>query len=188
MTLAYLPQSLGLNIRSNTWKPRRCKICKRMITKPSAKNQKVHDGACRRELAIRRAEKAARKKAAAKVFKKERKRIGAIKGNKPERDPKYLAFLRTQECVRPNCKCKKPYWSPEALSARLRKVEAAHTGPHGKSVKAPDPEAIPLCRWAHQEAKDAQGKSRTWFEDHGLDRDKVIAELHARYKAERKAA
>jgi len=29
-----------------------------------------------------------------------------------------------------------------------------------------------------------QGKSRNWFEEHGLDRNTIIAELRARYQQE----
>ncbi len=130
------------------------------------------------------AESTARRKASERASKRARRKLRALKGIWPARDRLYLDWLATLECIQPKCYCKNPLGSEQGLSLYMRKVEAAHTGPHGIAQKAPDGDAIPLCRWAHQEAKDAQGKSRTWFADHGLDRDAVLAEFRKRYEQE----
>jgi len=124
----------------------------------------------------------ARRKANERAHKRLRRKLRAIKGIWPESNPDYLAWLRTQECISPGCTSKNLHkWDRQAGSW----TEAAHTGPHGIAQKAPDCDAIPLCHHHHQEAKDAQGKSRNWFEEHGLDRAKVIAELRQRYEREK---
>lgn len=124
-----------------------------------------------------------RRRQIARAFKRARLRIGQAKGNKPDRDPVYLEWIRLQPCLlAPDCKCR-----DLSVPFFLRVIEAAHTGQHGFSQKASDYEAIPLCRWAHQEAKDAQGKNRNWFEKHGLDWEKILAELRQRYEEERAA-
>jgi len=124
-----------------------------------------------------------RRRKNARAFKRERRRIGAINGNKPARDTEYLAWIRTQECIQPGCTSKNLHKWTEAGAW----TEAAHTGPHGMRQKASDYDAVPLCHFHHQEAKDAQGKDRNWFEKHGLDRERVIAELRARYEQGRAA-
>ncbi len=121
-----------------------------------------------------------------RAFKCERARIGRVKGNQPDRDPLYLEWIRLQPCLvfqtTGTCHCR-----DLSVPFFLRVIEAAHTGPHGFGQKASDYDTIPLCRWTHQEAKDAQGKDRDWFEKHGLDREKILAELRARYEQERVA-
>ena len=126
-------------------------------------------------------EKQRRRRTAGRKFKGLRRAWRALKAIWPDRDPDYLAWLRTQECIYPDCTSKHLHQWREAGAW----TEAAHTGPHGMAQKAPDCDAIPLCHHHHQEAKDAQGKSRNWFAEHGLDRDAVIAELHARYEMEK---
>lgn len=127
-------------------------------------------------------EKQQRRRANYLAHKRDRKRIGDIKGNKPARDQDYLDWLATQPCLlgaRGKCLCfyaRRPF-------AMLNMVEAAHSGPHGMGVKASDYDAIPLCGYQHREAKEAQGKRKTWFEDHGIDRDVAIADLHRRYES-----
>jgi hypothetical protein len=124
-----------------------------------------------------------RRKRNERAFKRQRRNIRAVKGVWPARDPQYLDWLRTLECILPWCTSKNLHKWPEAGAW----TEAAHTGPHGLSQKASDHGAIPLCHYHHQEAKDAQGKDRNWFEKNGLDRRKVLADLRARYLQERAA-
>ena len=121
----------------------------------------------------------ARRKAAI-AAKAERRQWADAKGTRPARDPAYRTWIAHQRCIRPYCLCK----TDDGMVPELRRVECAHTGPHGIAQKASDYDCIPLCRWAHQEAKDAQGKSRAWFEEHGLDRDSIIADLRRRYAEE----
>ena len=59
---------------------------------------------------------------------------------KPGRNPRYLAWIRTQPC----CVC----------GAR-RGIEASHTGPHGLGQKSPDTSAVPLCTRHHRTGNDS---------------------------------
>jgi len=80
---------------------------------------------------------------------------------KPERNKSYLAFVRKLPC----CICGKT-WG----------VEAAHSGPHGVSQKAPDTSALPLCRIHHRDSKlglDRIGRA-AWEELHGVSIDRLI--------------
>jgi hypothetical protein len=58
----------------------------------------------------------------------------------PIRSFKYRAFVRAHPC----CACHS-----------RRQVEAAHTGAHGISQKAPDLDCVPLCLECHQVGRDA---------------------------------
>lgn len=59
----------------------------------------------------------------------------AFQKSVPERDAKYLAFVRTHPC---------------ALCGKRFGIEAAHFGPHGFGSKASDYQAMPLCRSCHR--------------------------------------
>ncbi len=120
-----------------------------------------------------------RRKANGLKFKKERARIAAIKDIKPVRDPARREWIRQQPCCVPNCICR----VPGALSPLLRVVQCAHTGPHALSQKASDLKCVALCFYMHQEAPDAQGKTRTFFEDHRMDLGEILADYDRRYAA-----
>ena len=62
----------------------------------------------------------------------------------PDRCPAYLRWLKRFPCVA----CGSSKW-----------VDPAHFGPHGVSTKASDFDALPLCRYCHNE----QGKSALTF-------------------------
>jgi cytochrome c553 len=51
------------------------------------------------------------------------------------RSPKYLKFVRSMACI---------------VCGSWKNVEAAHTGPHALSDKAPDRDALPLCARCHR--------------------------------------
>jgi hypothetical protein len=91
----------------------------------------------------------------------------------PERDRKYLAFIRSFPCL---------------LCARLvitqhTLTEAAHTGPHGMSQKAPDDRALPLCGYHHREGVNSLHRLGTAFwKEAGLDREKLVAYYQQLYK------
>jgi hypothetical protein len=89
---------------------------------------------------------------------------------KPLRHPDYLKFLRLQPC----CICGKTYG-----------IEAAHTGPHGLSQKAPDSSALPLCRKHHQDSEVGLDRiGRAAFEDlHGVNVSKLVRSLQLRAEA-----
>ena len=55
--------------------------------------------------------------------------------SKPLRDDEYLRWIRKFPC----CIC---HWN--------RRIEAAHTGPHGLGQKSSDYAAIPLCDLCHR--------------------------------------
>ncbi len=80
---------------------------------------------------------------------------------KPERNPAYLKFVRGLPC----CVCGKT-WG----------IEAAHTGPHGLSQKAPDAETIPLCRLHHTDPQLGLDRiGRAAFEDlHGVSVARLV--------------
>jgi hypothetical protein len=54
--------------------------------------------------------------------------------SKPVRNPEYLKFIRKLPC---------------SACGSTRRIEAAHTGPHGMSQKASDLQCIPLCDRCH---------------------------------------
>jgi hypothetical protein len=84
----------------------------------------------------------------------------------PQRDPKYLAFVRTQPCSVPGCRI-------------MRFVEAHHTGLHGMAQKADDNSAIPLCRRHHAELHCSGVRSFIWT--HKLDIPAIVAQLNEDY-------
>jgi hypothetical protein len=97
---------------------------------------------------------------------------------KPQRDTRYLAWIRTQPCI--IC----PPW-------KRSQIEAAHVGPRGVGQKCSDRQTVPLCLRHHQTGRDAHHRlGRRFWEHHGLNRDAVIADLVTRYEEEtgRKAA
>ena len=83
------------------------------------------------------------------------------------RNPKYLAWIRTQACV---------------VCGARRGVEAAHTGPHGLGQKAPDTSAIPLCVVHHRTGNDSYHRlgPRKFSEKHNLDIPAIVRRLNAK--------
>jgi hypothetical protein len=86
---------------------------------------------------------------------------------KPDRDPKYLRWIRTLPC---------------SVCRTTRNIEAAHTGPHGLGRKAPDSTAIPLCAKHHRIADDCYHKlgPRKFARIHKLNIPEIVAGLNAR--------
>lgn len=93
---------------------------------------------------------------------------------KKQRDPKYLAWIRTLPCeIFPG-----DIFSP-ACGGR---VEAHHAGDHGLAQKPPDRTAIPLCAKHHRTGKEsAHVLGKNFWKHHNLDRDQIIRELNERY-------
>jgi hypothetical protein len=81
------------------------------------------------------------------------------------RNPKYLAWIRTQPCV---------------VCGTRRGIEAAHTGPHGLGQKSPDTSAIPLCSTHHRTGKDSYHRlgPREFSEKHNLDIRAIVRRLN----------
>ena len=86
---------------------------------------------------------------------------------KPARNPKYLAWIRTQPCL----VCGSSGW-----------IEAAHTGPHGLGQKSPDTSAVPLCARHHRTGNDSYHRlgPRRFCEVHDLDLTAIVQRLNMR--------
>jgi hypothetical protein len=83
---------------------------------------------------------------------------------KPQRNPRYLAWVRTQPC----CVC-----------GSKKAIEASHTGPHGIGQKSPDSSAIPLCAKHHRTGSDSYHRlgPRKFAERHNLDIPAIVRRL-----------
>ena len=86
---------------------------------------------------------------------------------KPARNPRYLAWIRTQPCV---------------VCGSRRGIEASHTGPRGIGQKSSDLSAIPLCHRHHRTGNDSYHKlgQRRFAEVHNLDIPEIVRRLSAR--------
>jgi len=86
---------------------------------------------------------------------------------KPTRNPRYLAWTRTQ----PGCVC-----------GSKKVIEASHTGPHGIGQKSPDSSAIPLCAKHHRTGADSYHRlgPRKFSERHNLDIPAVVRRLNSK--------
>jgi len=84
---------------------------------------------------------------------------------KPVRNPKYLAWIRTQPCL---------------VCGSTRWIEAAHTGPHGLGQKSPDTSAVPLCARHHRTGNDSYHRlgPRKFGELHDLDLVAIVQRLN----------
>ena len=84
---------------------------------------------------------------------------------KPPRNPRYLAWIRTQPC----CVC-----------GTKRAIEASHTGPHGLGQKSPDSSAIPLCPKHHRTGEDSYHRlgPRKFAQKHNLDIPAIVRKLN----------
>jgi len=83
---------------------------------------------------------------------------------KPNRSPRYLAWIRTQPC----CVC-----------GATQRIEASHTGPHGIGQKSSDSSAIPLCAKHHRTGNDSYHRlgPRKFAERHKLDIPAIVRRL-----------
>jgi len=84
---------------------------------------------------------------------------------KLQRNPRYLAWIRTQPC----CVC-----------GSKKAIEASHTGPHGIGQKSPDSSAIPLCAKHHRTSADSYHRlgPRKFSEKHELDIPRIVRRLN----------
>ena len=106
-----------------------------------------------------------------------RKKIG--------KDAAYLEWIRKQRCIVCETLEQPAYWS-EVRWSGARTIEAAHTGTRGLSQKAPDRQAVPLCRFHHTISPLSYHRYFKKFWSYWkLDRDKIIRELNERYEEER---
>ena len=88
---------------------------------------------------------------------------------KPQRNPRYLAWIRTQPC----CVC-----------GSKKGIEASHTGPHCIGQKSPDCSAIPLCARHHRTSNDSYHRlgPRKFSEKHSLDIPALVRRLNLKPK------
>lgn len=88
---------------------------------------------------------------------------------KPQRNPRYLAWIRTQPC----CVC-----------GSKHRIEASHTGPHGIGQKSPDSSAIPLCAKHHRNGADSYHRlgPRKFSQKHNLDIPALVRRLNLKPK------
>lgn len=96
--------------------------------------------------------------------------------HKRSRDPLYLAWITTQQCL----VCELQH------RPQFGRTYAHHAGHRGLSQRAPDRTAIPLC-WRHHDRGSSQSihtLGKTFWGKFGLERDAVIAELNNRYDQE----
>src|ERR1700682_5164456 len=86
-------------------------------------------------------------------------------GVKPQRNSRYLAWIRTQPC----CVC-----------GSKKAIEASHTGPHGLGQKSPDSSAIPLCAKHHRTGADSYHRlgPRKFWEKHNLNIPAIVRRLN----------
>ena len=99
------------------------------------------------------------------------KRKPASRSTSAFRDAKYLKWIRSLPCSVDGCESQ-------------RRIQAAHTGPHGMSIKAPDASAIPLCPEHHlwEYAGSYHRLGRSEFERrHGLNVQAIASSLNALY-------
>ena len=84
---------------------------------------------------------------------------------KPQRNPRYLAWIRTHPC----CVC-----------GSKKGIEASHTGPHGIGQKSADSSAIPLCSKDHRTGNDSYHRlgPRNFSEKHKLDIPSIVRRLN----------
>lgn len=102
--------------------------------------------------------------------------------NRVGRDPKYLEWIHTLECIIPECTSRNLHKWADVSGSR---IEAAHIGMRGLSQKCPDREAMPICAFHHREGPQALHRlGKKFWEFWGIDRDDLIAELNKKYDEE----
>lgn len=62
-------------------------------------------------------------------------------------------------------------------------MQAHHAGDHGFGRKAPDSTEVPFCVEHHLVGRESAHRMGRWFWSHWrIDRDELIARLHAEYE------
>lgn len=122
-----------------------------------------------------------RRQANEHAFKLLRQRNAKLK-NPDAKDPRYLAWIRCQECV--CCKTlSREAWAE--LPREKYRIEAAHVGERGIGRKCPDAETLPICSQHHTRGRDSHHRLGKGFWEHwNLDRDVLVKEHRERYRAE----
>ncbi len=102
-----------------------------------------------------------------------KKRLRPRRG--PDRNPDYLAWIRTLECV----VCAR-------MSCGATVIEAAHTnalGRRGIGQKTTDFSAVPLCAAHHRERLDSYHRlgEQRFAQKHGIDLQELVLGLQTRF-------
>lgn len=103
----------------------------------------------------------------------------------PKQDPEFMEFVHEFGCV----VCHEGILLRDGPSCRIQqsRTEGAHVGARGLGQKCEGREVLPLCGIEHHrlgpQSHHVLGK-RFW-EAHGLDKDKLLAELNELFEAER---
>ena len=97
---------------------------------------------------------------------------------KPVRDKKYIAWLRTQQCL----VCRR-------FPSTAFPIEAAHSGNNGAGMgqKATDLDALPLCGSCHRTGRCSYhsfGIEAHWADFQGIDLALFRRELQRKYEAQ----
>lgn len=99
------------------------------------------------------------------------------------KDREYLGWIASQPCCVPTCKSKHLHKWQEVAGSR---TEAAHVGARGLAQKCSDRETIPLCAWHHRTGDHSHHVlGKKFWDEHGLDRDRLIEEFNARFQQEK---
>lgn len=138
-------------------------------------------------------DKTIRRRKNERANKRLRNKQAAISGRKPLRDPEYKAWIRTLPCV--VCALWEiPYHQDQMEAIRefpnwkayyqTSDTEAAHSGPHGISQKAPDSSCLPLCAEHHRTEVDSyHSLGPKFFAHHGLkEREILVAGYNLAFK------
>lgn len=129
---------------------------------------------------IQLTEKQQRRKASWKALRSIFKGWASIKKSRPEKDPEYLRWLRSQPCAIETCSSQY-HFRPQDM------IEAAHIGEiRGLRQKCSDREAIPLCVDHHRNGPVSHHVlGKTFFLYWSFNRKELINKYNERYEAER---
>lgn len=101
-------------------------------------------------------------------------RFGGVPQN-----PKYLAFVRCFDCILNGLSVVGPLGTTVHVHVCRGRIEAAHTGPHGRGQKAADETALPMCSEAHRWSRFSHHKlTGKFWEVWELDRNKLVCNFN----------
>lgn len=101
--------------------------------------------------------------------------------DRPQKEPKFLAFLREQPCIVSGCHT----GDVIAHHVRLRRTPTGHLHGHNQAGKRPpDSQCVPLSDYLHQQAPDAlhKGREADFWARFGVD-PLVAADLYYEHYA-----
>lgn len=96
----------------------------------------------------------------------------ALRFGRVPQNLEYLEFIRSKPCILLGL------WTNKSPLIHLcsGRIEAAHTGPHGRGQKAADETALPMCTRAHRTGVDAHHRgSRLFWDIWGINREVLVS-------------